>query len=272
MRLGYHAITWGGLTATAAGVTSVKDLRYRVPGDMPRALREIAAAGYAGVELFEGNVLELGDELRGLLDETGLELVGVYTGAGFVFDEIRGEELHRIAASADAAARAGASQLVVGGGSPRTGGPRPGDLDHLVGGVDAVTDLAADRGLTACFHPHLGTIVEAPNAVDAVLSRSRIGFCPDTAHLAAGGGDPADLVRRYGDRVRHVHLKDLDRVSGTFRPLGTGDLDLDDVLAAVHEIGYDDWLVVELDTHDGDPADAARTSRAWLAARGYGTA
>jgi inosose dehydratase len=272
MRLGYHAITWGGLAATAEGVTSIKDLRYRVPGDMARALREIAAAGYAGVELFEGNVLELGDDLGLLLEETGLELVGVYTGASFVFDDIRGEELHRIAASADAAAEAGASQLVVGGGSPRADGLRLDDLDRLVAGLDAVTALAADRGLTACFHPHLGTIVEAPDAIDAVLSGSRIGFCPDTAHIAAGGGDPAELVRRHGDRVRHVHLKDLDRASGEFRPLGTGDLDLDDVLAAVREIGYDDWLVVELDAHDGDPADAARTSYTWLAQRGYGTA
>lgn len=270
MRLGYHTITWGGLTATAEGVTSVRDLRYRVAGDMARALHDIAAAGYAGVELFEGNVLELGDDLRRLLDETGLELVGVYTGAGFVFDDVRGEELARIAVSADAAARAGASQLVVGGGSPRAGGPHAGDLDCLVTGLDAVTDLAAERGLTACFHPHLGTIVEAPDAVDAVLDRSRIGFCPDTAHLAAGGGDPADLVRRHGDRVRHVHLKDLDRASGAFRLLGAGDLDLDDVLAAVRETGYDDWLVVELDSFDGDPAEAARTSRAWLADRGFG--
>lgn len=270
MRLGYQTITWGGLTATAEGVTSVKDLRYRVAGDMARALREIAAAGYAGVELFEGNVLELGDELRRLLGDTGLELVGVYTGAGFVFDDVRGEELARIAASADAAARAGASQLVVGGGSPRAGGSQAGDLDRLVTGLDAVADLAAERGLDACFHPHLGTIVEAPDAVDTVLDRSRIGFCPDTAHLAAGGGDPADLVRRHGDRVRHVHLKDLDRASGAFRPLGAGDLDLDDVLAAVREIAYDDWLVVELDAYDGDPAEAARTSRAWLAERGYG--
>ena len=145
------------LPISAEGVTSVRDLRYRVAGDMTRALRDIAGAGYVGVELFEGNVLALGDDLRRLLAETGLELVGVYTGAGFVFDEVRGEELARIAASADAAVRAGASQLVVGGGSPRTEGSHAGDRDRLVVGLDAVADLAAERGLTACFHPHLGT-------------------------------------------------------------------------------------------------------------------
>ena len=46
MRLGYHSITWVGVTGAASGVTSVKDLVYRVPGDMRRAVREISAAGY----------------------------------------------------------------------------------------------------------------------------------------------------------------------------------------------------------------------------------
>ena len=58
MRVGYHSITWGGVTGDATGVTSVKDLVYRVPGDMHRALRDIAAAGYEGVEMFDGNVAD----------------------------------------------------------------------------------------------------------------------------------------------------------------------------------------------------------------------
>jgi inosose dehydratase len=96
------------------------------------------------------------------------------------------------------------------------------------------------------------------------MSRSRIGFCPDTAHLAAGGGDPAALIRRYPDRVRHVHLKDLRAATTTFLPLGHGDIDFTDVLDAIHEIGYDSWLIVELDYYDGDPAEAARISWSFL--------
>jgi inosose dehydratase len=106
--------------------------------------------------------------------------------------------------------------------------------------------------------------VESPDEVAKIFTRSRIGFCPDTAHLAAGGGDPAELIRRYPDRIRHVHLKDLDRASTTFLPLGQGDLDFAEVLAAVREVGYDDWLIVELDSYDGDPAEAARISKAYL--------
>jgi inosose dehydratase len=96
------------------------------------------------------------------------------------------------------------------------------------------------------------------------MSRSRIGFCPDTAHLAAGGGNPAAQIRQYGDRLRHVHLKDIDRATGQFLPLGAGDLDLLDIVRAVRAADYDSWLVVELDSYDGDPREAAAASLAHL--------
>ena len=39
---------------------------------------------------------------------------------------------------------------------------------------------------------------------------------------------------------------------------------LPDVLAAIREVGYDRWLIVELDSYDGDPVEAARISRSYL--------
>ena len=267
MRLGYHTITWGGVTGDATGVTSVKDLVYRVPGDMHRSLRDIAAAGYAGVEMFDGNVSDFADqpdELRGLLAETGLALVSVYTGANFIYQELLPDELHRVRRAAELAALFGAEQLVVGGGARRAAGTEDSDYDRLAGALDSVSDIAEEHGLSACYHPHLTTIVESPDEVETIMSRSRIGFCPDTAHLAAGGGDPAALIRRYPDRVRHVHLKDLRAATTTFLPLGHGDIDFTDVLDAIHEIGYDSWLIVELDSYDGDPAEAARISWSFL--------
>lgn len=134
MRLGYHSITWGGVTGDATGVTSAKDLVYRVPGSMHRALRDIAAAGYQGVEMFDGNVADFADDpaaLRGLLAETGLSLVGVYTGANFVYPDLLPDELHRVRRAAALAATFGAEQLVVGGGARRAAGTPESDYDRL---------------------------------------------------------------------------------------------------------------------------------------------
>jgi inosose dehydratase len=93
----------------------------------------------------------------------------------------------------------------------------------------------------------------------------------DTGHVAAAGGDPAECVARWGDRVDHVHVKDVEvaaveraRVNGELfrmalasRPLGAGDVDFDPLFQALDRAGYDGWLVIERD-HDvpiGTPVD-----------------
>jgi inosose dehydratase len=267
MQLGYHTITWGGVVGHPVGVTSIKDLFYQVNGSMETAVRDIAAAGYTGTEMFDGNLAEFADrpeELHGLLSESGVKLVSVYSGANFIFADILPEELHRITRAAELAATFGAERLVVGGGARRAAGTTDADYALLGGALDQVTDIAESFGLTASYHPHLSTIVESPSELERLMDLTRIGFCPDTAHLAAAGGDPAAVIRRFPDRIRHVHLKDFRADPFQFLPLGEGDLDFPDILRAVKESGYDSWLMVELDSYDGDPRAAAEISKKYL--------
>jgi inosose dehydratase len=267
MQVGYHSITWGGVVGDATGVTSVKDLSYRSYGSIERAVSDIAAAGYAGIEMFDGNLFDYADrpeELQGLLSDAGLELASAYTGGNFIYSEILDEELVRVSRAAKLAQLFGAGSLVVGGGARRSSGTRPEDYQALGSALDQVCDIAEAHGLVACYHPHLTTIVESPDELDRLMPLTRMAFCPDTGHLAAGGGDPAALIRSYGDRLQHVHLKDIRLEPLEFVPLGQGTIDFSDVLAAVHESGYDGWLMVELDSYPGDPAEAAQISKAYL--------
>ena len=267
MQVGYHSITWGGVVGDATGVTSIKDLSYRSYGSIERAVSDIAAAGYAGIEMFDGNLFDYADrpeELQGLLSEAGLELASAYTGGNFIYSEILDEELVRVSRAAKLAQLFGAGSLVVGGGARRSSGTRPEDYQALGSALDQVCDIAEAHGLVACYHPHLTTIVESPDELDRLMPLTRMAFCPDTGHLAAGGGDPAALIRSYGNRLQHVHLKDVRLEPLEFVPLGQGSIDFSDVLAAVHESGYDGWLMVELDSYPGDPAEAAQISKAYL--------
>lgn len=267
MRVGYCAITWGGVVGTAGGVGSVADLFYAAHGDTRAAVRDIAAAGYAGAEVFDGDLVAFADRPDDLLDvvrESGLELVSVYTGANFIYADIADDEFAKITRAAELAARFGATRLVLGGGAKRTGGPHADDIARLGLGLERAERIAAHHGLEASYHPHLGTLVETPDALERLMDVSDIRFCPDTAHLAGGGGDPAALIRRYGDRIVHVHLKDWQAATQSFQPLGEGDLDFADILAAIREAGYDEWLMIELDAYDGEPAAAAAISKRFL--------
>lgn len=267
MRIGYHTITWGGVVGAPSGVTSVKDLYYRANGPMDQALRDISAAGYQGIEVFDGNIVAMpgGRSLwRQLLAETGLELVSVYSGANFIYADALPDELARLDVAAEHAAALGARCLVVGGGARRAAATTEADYDRLGEGLDLVVDLAERHGLRASYHPHLGTMAEKPGEIEQVMTRSRIDFCPDTAHLLAGGGDPAALIRQYSHRLAHVHLKDATLDPVTFLPLGEGVVDFDDVVRALGEAKYDGWLIVELDSYEGDPAEATRVSKSYL--------
>lgn len=267
MKLGYCSITWGGVVGDPVGVTSVKDLFYRSAGDVLKAIAQIGDAGYQGIEIFDGNVSDFADrpaDLTDALRAAGVQLVSVYTGANFVYTDILPDELHRVRRAAQLAATFGAQQLVVGGGARRATGTTDADYTQLGRSLDMVCDIAEEHGLEASYHPHLSTIVENPDELKTIMNRSRIAFCPDTAHLAAGGGNPAQLIRDYPDRLSHVHLKDLQFEPFAFHPLGQGVLDFPDIVRAVVESGYDSWLMVELDSYSGDPQSAARLSKGYL--------
>lgn len=268
-KLAYHANCWGPLGGDAVGVTSIGRLAYRTFGDMSQAARDIAAAGYEGIEVFDGNVLDGEADgygaMRRILAETKLALVALYSGGNFIFPDILPEELARITRAADAAQALGAEHLVVGGGARRFDGTRPADYDALASALDKVVTIADARGLRAQFHPHLSTIVETPDEVRTVFARTGIGFCPDTAHLAAAGGDVAAMVREHAARISYVHLKGWQREPFAFTPVGVGDGDNGAVIRALKEIGYAGWVCNELDSWP-DPIGAASASRDFVVA------
>lgn len=263
-KLAYQANCWGPLGGNAVGVTSINELTYRTFADMAVAFRDIAAAGYTGVELFDGNLLDYSvRDFRALLDETGLSLVAAYSGANFIYDDVLPEELDRIRRAADRIAEIGAPHLVVGGGAKRFDGIRESDYGKLSAALEQVAGIAAERGLQGHYHPHLTTIGESSEQVRKIFSQTSIHFCPDTAHLAAGGGDPAEMIREHRDRISYVHLKGWQREPFAFTPLDRGDLDSAPIITALRETEFDGWVAVELDAWD-DPRAGADLSMAYL--------
>jgi inosose dehydratase len=268
MRLAYQTNTWGGVVGHPAGVTSIKDLYYLANGSTEEAIADVARAGYEGVELFDGNIVEHGQspaELRRMLDECGLRLIATYSGANFIFADILDEELWRIEHAAQLAAELGAEHLVVGGGAQTLRAPRDAEYERLGAALERVVSIGTRCGLTASFHPHLGTIVETTAQLERVLAHTSIRLCPDTGHVLLAGDDPADLIRRHGERISYIHLKDADPEAGSFQPLGAGAIDLPDVMQALQDISYDAWVTVELDAWP-DPLEGAQVSRRALAA------
>jgi inosose dehydratase len=158
-------------------------------------------------------------------------------------------------------------------------------------GMAVVVDRCRSRGYQPVFHNETGTFVEAPAEVGRMLEVSEIGLCMDAGHFLVGGGDPVEYVKKWGDRIDHVHIKtaDLPRFQEVvdeglstnaiwerevFPKLGEGALDVDAFLAALREIDYAGWLVVEQDIFPttaerfAQAAADQRANREFLKARG----
>lgn len=136
---------------------------------------------------------------------------------------------------------------------------------RLLGNLDRLAAVAAQAGVRAVLHPHVGTMVESGEDVSRVLEGSSVALCLDTGHLLIGGTDPAELARQAPERVAHTHLKDVDATvaakvqdgrltyyeavrQGMYRPLGTGDVDVPAIVGHLRRAGYDGWYVMEQDT------------------------
>ncbi|WP_424952742.1 sugar phosphate isomerase/epimerase family protein [Deinococcus sp.] len=124
----------------------------------------------------------------------------------------------------------------------------------------------------------------AQRALEAVGHHARFGFNYDPSHLAYQGVDYVGFLRRFPERIFHVHLKDVWWGHGTgevgvfgghtsfgdprrfwdFRSLGRGDIRFQEVIAALGDIGYSGPLSVEWEDARMDRVHGAAESLAFV--------
>jgi inosose dehydratase len=226
-----------------------------------RVFAEIASLGIRATELGPIGYLPFeAQAIREQLDRHGLGLVGGFVPLVLHEPTLDSAEAERVAGVLAAAGAEVFNAAVVADAawSP----PLPLDDDawrRLARHLAEVERRVAQHGLTLALHPHVGTQVETAADVERALALTEVGWCLDTGHLLIGGVDPVEFARQHGERVVHVHLKDVDMAvakrglslveavqAGLFRPLGRGDVRLDEVLDGLD--GYGRWLVLEQDT------------------------
>jgi inosose dehydratase len=242
-----------------------------------RVLAEMRDVGMVATELGPDGFLPSDPAaLTALLNSYGLRCVGQF--APVVLHNPDHDPLPDIAASLDAIVACGADVLVLAAATGTDGYDARPTLDDsqwltLLANLDRLAAAAADHGVLAVLHPHVGTMVESRDEVVRVLDGSAVRLCLDTGHLLIGGTDPLALAREVPHRIAHAHLKDVDaklaaRVQageltyteavrhGMYTPLGAGDVDIAGIVTALRSNGFEGWFVMEQDTIlDGEPTD-----------------
>jgi sugar phosphate isomerase/epimerase len=130
--------------------------------------------------------------------------------------------------------------------------------------IGPLTELCQRYGVHVAYEN--GGEPDAAAIIDAIHGGNEwVGANIDTGNMAAQGGDPVRAIRQLGERILHVHLKDVAAVGGhDCVAIGAGIVDVPGVMQALRELAYDGWLSIEIETGDHDPTEEIIASAAYL--------
>ncbi|MEL6571207.1 MAG: myo-inosose-2 dehydratase [Pseudomonadota bacterium] len=247
------------------------------------AMEDAGKIGYAGVE--RGRRMPADTEgLRAYLDKYGLALCGGWCSGNLMAASVE-EEKEAIRQQVDQFAALNAPCIVyaecsntIQGNMDQPVSQRPKlSRDEVMGYAARLSELAkwsADQGTVLSYHHHMGAMVQDAEDIDWLMegSDSALTLLYDTGHLHFAGADLVAVLDKWGDRVHHVHFKDVRRQvldwvhtedksfldgvgAGVYSVPGDPDgcIDFQAITDKLKTMNYSGWIVVEAEQ---DPAKA----------------
>lgn len=157
---------------------------------------------------------------------------------------------------------------------------------RLCDGVNRLGKVAKDMGISLTYHHHMGTVVQTAAEIDRLMENTDpelFSLLYDSGHLAYCGEDYIGVLKKYVNRVKHVHLKDIrpeviDKVKrenlsfldgvrlGTFTVPGDGAIDFGPIFDILADSGYEGYVLVEAeqDPAKANPFEYALKARAYI--------
>ena len=231
-------------------------VRDALAQDFDGTLGKLASFGFTHVEPFA--LLNFADELRRGLDRSGLTAPTAHV-------HLLGEDQDAICALA---AELGIQTII----EPYVDPARwesEADISEIATELNAAAERAAASDLKVGYHNHhfeLESKINGVSALEVFADRltPEVVLEVDTYWAYAGGADVPALLKRLGERVVALHLKDGDGSLDTSKqvPLGSGVVPVWDIVDAAPEA----LRVVELDDSETDLLEAVRAGREFLLA------
>ena len=245
------------------------------------AMEDAGRIGYQGVERGRRMPADT-DGLRSYLDRYGVSLCGGWCSGSLMTASLEDEKAavrqqveQFVALDAPCIVYAECSNSVQGDLSMPVRNRPKLSRDDVKSYALKLTELAkwmSDKGMTLSYHHHMGSMIEDSEDIDWLMEGSgpEVTLLYDTGHLLFAGADPLAVLDRWGDRVHHVHFKDvrpdkmawvrtenrsfLDGVrAGVYSVPGDpeGCIDFQTITDRLKAMDYGGWIVVEAEQ---DPA------------------
>jgi inosose dehydratase len=243
IRLGYASITWNGKDA--------------------EAIKEISELGFRGIQLRSNILKEYGErpkDLRDLLSQHHLEMVALSSGGVGIGAGTEVSEVAKHVSNAKFVHDVGGHYLqVTDSARPKDRKPESADFKQLGHVLTEIGKRSMDLGVPVGYHNHMSSLGEGPGEVDQIMDAADPRYVKlelDIAHYQQGGGDPVKAIRKYHDRLLFLHIKDVENLATNdergrgyrWVELGRGRVDLPAVFAALKDVKFRGWAVIELDS------------------------
>jgi sugar phosphate isomerase/epimerase len=258
-------------------------------------IRIISALGYQGIEIMADvphaypkhlSATDLRD-IKKALDDNGLAISNIngfmhhadgdtYHPSWIESDPgLRAKRVEYTLRCLDLAEQLGAATLSTEPGGPLEDMPRDEGLRLFKEGLVAVEKHAREKGVRILIEPEPGLLIESSGQFASLFSELApdvselapdvFGLNCDIGHFFCVGEDPVRIIKDMKGVIHHFHLEDIASSREHYHlMLGDGAINLPQVLQAIEEIGYDDFVTVELYTYSEKPQDAARSAIAYL--------
>ena len=261
-----------------------------------QCVSEMALAGFTGCEM-GGKFPKDVDELKKALSLRGLSVASAWF-SSFLTTKPYEETAESFKAHRDFLHAMGAKVVVVSEQGNSIQGQlttpvfagKPYNTDEqwklVAEGLNKLGALAAEKDMKLVYHHHMGTGVQTEAEIDKLMEMTDpnlVFLLYDTGHLVCSGEDYIGILKKYINRIKHVHLKDvrkelvekvknenmsfLDGVRmGMFTVPGDGCIDFKPVYDILKENNYEGWTMVEAeqDPAIANPLEYAQKARKYI--------
>jgi len=222
--------------------------RRSIGTDPAKVLDTIKMMGFTEIEGGSGRMHP--QDFKKLCDERGISIPS--TGAGY-------EQLvNNIDSVVWRAKMLGAKYVMCAWIPHKTGSFNIENAKKAVDDFNNAGKILKENGLTFCYHPHGYEFwpYEDGTLLDYIIKNTNpeyVSFEMDIMWIHFGGGDPAGLLKKYGDRWKLMHVKDLRKgtkkdLTGLTSPendvtVGTGELDMPAIMKEAKRIGIKHYFL-----------------------------
>ncbi len=222
--------------------------RRSIGNDPAKTLDTIKAMGFTEIEGGGGRIAP--EDFKKLCDERGISIPS--TGADY-------GQLVRAPDSIVMRAKALGSKYVMCAWIPHEDGVLTFEnAKKAVEDFNKAGKYLKENGLIFCYHAHGYEFqpYEDGTLLDYIFKNTNpeyVSFEMDIFWIQFGGGDPVALLKKYGDRWKLMHLKDMrkgikkDLTGGTSQEndvaFGTGQMDIPAILKEAKKVGIKHYFI-----------------------------